>query len=163
MEQCVVVDATIAASETQASALWAFRETVSEAQRIEGISIKHDIAVPVSAVPEFIRRADAALSIAFPGLRIVCFGHIGDGNLHYNQSKAIAQENAEFIEQTSAVNCIVHDLVNEFGGSISAEHGIGQLKREENRRYKNDVEFELMQRVKNALDPAGLLNPGKVL
>jgi FAD/FMN-containing dehydrogenase len=163
MEQGAVVDATIAASEAQAAALWALRENVSEAQRIEGISIKHDIAVPVSAVPEFIRRADVALSIAFPGLRIVCFGHIGDGNLHYNQSKAIAQENAEFIEQTSAVNRIVHDLVNEFGGSISAEHGIGQLKRVENRRYKHDVELELMQRVKNALDPAGLLNPGKVL
>ena len=163
MEQGAILDATIATSDSQAAALWSLRENISEAQRIEGISIKHDVAVPVSAVPEFIRRADAALLDAFPGLRIVCFGHIGDGNLHYNQSKSLAQENAEFIDQTSAVNRIVHDLVNELGGSISAEHGIGQLKRLENRRYKNDVELDLMQKVKSALDPTGLLNPGKVL
>jgi FAD/FMN-containing dehydrogenase len=163
MEQGTILDATIATSDSQAAALWSLRENISEAQRIEGISIKHDVAVPVSAVPEFIRRADAVLLDAFPGLRIVCFGHIGDGNLHYNQSKSLAQENAEFIDQTSAVNRIVHDLVNELGGSISAEHGIGQLKRLENRRYKNDVELDLMQKVKSALDPTGLLNPGKVL
>lgn len=163
LDDGIITDATLAASETQAAVLWALRENISEAQRIEGISIKHDIAVPVSRVPEFIRRADAALSERFPGLRIVCFGHIGDGNLHYNQSKPTAQENADFISQTPAVNCVVHDLVNELGGSISAEHGIGQLKREENRRYKSEVELDLMRRVKNALDPEGILNPGKVV
>ena len=158
-----VRDATIAASETQAAALWALRENVSEAQRIEGISIKHDIAVPVSRIPEFIARADAALGEAFPGLRIACFGHIGDGNLHYNQSKAEHEANAAFIARTDAVNRVVHDLVHELGGSISAEHGLGQLKREEVLRYKSGVEMDMMRAVKRALDPLGLMNPGKVL
>jgi len=158
-----VLDATLASSDTQALALWALRENVSEAQRIEGVSIKHDIAVPVSRIAEFIRRADADLQQAFPGLRIVCFGHIGDGNLHYNQSKAAAQDNAAFIAQTEAVNLRVHDLVHELGGSISAEHGLGQLKREEVLRYKSDVEMDMMRAIKAALDPQGLMNPGKVI
>ncbi len=158
-----VQDVVIAKSGAQAAALWRLRENISEAQRIEGISIKHDIAVPVSAISEFIGRADAALTRRFPGVRIVCFGHIGDGNLHYNQSKPAAQANADFIEQSGAVNRIVHDLVHELSGSISAEHGLGQLKRLEIRRYKSAVELELMRRVKAALDPQGLLNPGKVL
>ncbi len=158
-----VQDVVIAKSGAQAAALWCLRENISEAQRIEGISIKHDIAVPVSAISEFIGRADAALTRRFPGVRIVCFGHIGDGNLHYNQSKPAAQANADFIEQSGAVNRIVHDLVHELSGSISAEHGLGQLKRLEIRRYKSAVELELMRRVKAALDPQGLLNPGKVL
>ena len=104
-------DAAIAQSETQALALWALRENISEAQKIEGISIKHDISLPVSRIAEFIDRADAALTRAFPGVRIVCFGHLGDGNLHYNQSKPAAQDNAAFIAQTDAVNRVVHDLV----------------------------------------------------
>ncbi|HMV40252.1 MAG TPA: FAD-linked oxidase C-terminal domain-containing protein, partial [Plasticicumulans sp.] len=159
----LVADAVVAASEAQAAALWALRENVSEAQKIEGVSIKHDIAVPVSRIAEFIARADAALAQAFPGVRVVCFGHIGDGNLHYNQSKADAEPNAEFIARTPAVNRVVHDLVHELGGSISAEHGLGQLKREEVLRYKSGTEMELMRAVKRALDPRGLLNPGKVL
>lgn len=159
----LVMDAVVASSESQSIALWALRENISEAQRIEGVSIKHDIAVPVSRIPDFIRRADAALQAAFPDLRIVCFGHIGDGNLHYNQSKAAALENDKFIAQTDAVNRIVHDIVNDLGGSVSAEHGLGQLKREENRRYKSEVELDLMLAVKKALDPQGLLNPGKLL
>lgn len=163
MDAGLVGDATLANSETQVIDLWALRENISEAQRIEGISIKHDIAVPVSRIPEFIRRADMALRESFPGLRIVCFGHIGDGNLHYNQSKAEAQANGEFIAQTAAVNRIVHDIVNDLGGSISAEHGLGQLKREEMRRYKSEVEVDLMRGIKNVLDPRGLMNPGKVL
>jgi FAD/FMN-containing dehydrogenase len=159
----VVDDAVIAASGAQAAALWALRENVSEAQKIEGVSIKHDISVPVSLIAEFIARADAALRAAFPNVRIVCFGHIGDGNLHYNQSRPDAQSNVDFIMQTSAVNCIVHDLVHELGGSISAEHGLGQLKREEVLRYKSDTEMDLMRAVKQALDPRGLMNPGKLL
>ncbi len=159
----VIGDAVLAASEAQTVALWALRENVSEAQKIEGVSIKHDIAVPVSRIAEFIARADAALLAGFPQVRIVCFGHIGDGNLHYNQSRPDAQSNADFIAQTAAVNCIVHDLVHELDGSISAEHGLGQLKREEVLRYKSDIEMALMRAVKQALDPCGLMNPGKLL
>jgi len=162
-EDGVIDDAALATSEAQATALWALRENVSEAQKIEGVSIKHDIAVPVSRIAEFIARADAALLAAFPAVRIVCFGHIGDGNLHYNQSRPDAQSNSEFVAQTGAVNRIVHDLVHELGGSISAEHGLGQLKREEVLRYKSETEMDLMRAVKRALDPRGLMNPGKLL
>ena len=158
-----VQDVVMAKSGTQAAALWRLRENISAAQKIEGISIKHDIAVPVSAIAEFIKRADDALTSRFPGVRIVCFGHIGDGNLHYNQSKPAALANADFIEQSGAVNRIVHDLVHELSGSISAEHGLGQLKRLEIRRYKSEVELDQMRRVKRALDPSDLLNPGKLL
>jgi FAD/FMN-containing dehydrogenase len=158
-----ISDAVLAASEAQATSLWALRENISEAQRIEGISIKHDISVPVSSIPQFLMRADAALHTTFPDLRIVAFGHVGDGNLHYNISKPAATENADFIAQTSAVNRIVHDIVADLGGSISAEHGLGQLKREEIVRYKSPVEMALMRSIKQALDPRGLMNPGKVL
>jgi FAD/FMN-containing dehydrogenase len=162
-EAGILDDAVVAGSEAQTAALWALRENVSEAQKIEGVSIKHDIAVPVSRIAGFIARADTAVRAAFPGVRIVCFGHIGDGNLHYNQSRPDAQSNAEFIAQTEAVNRIVHDLVHELGGSISAEHGLGQLKRDEVLRYKSETEMDLMRAVKQALDPRGLMNPGKVL
>jgi len=159
----LIDDAAIANSEAQAETLWQLRENISEAQRREGFSIKHDVALPLSRISEFIARADAALAHAFPGLRIVCFGHIGDGNLHYNLSKPEFQDNTLFVAQTAQVNRIVHDLVDELGGSISAEHGLGQLKRREIRRYKSVVEMEMMVRVKQALDPDGLFNPGKLL
>lgn len=159
----LVDDAALPASEAQAAALWALRENIAEAQKIEGISIKHDIAVPVSCIAEFIARADAALRAVFPLLRIVCFGHIGDGNLHYNQSRPEAQSNGEFIAQTAAVNRIVHGLAHELGGSISAEHGLGQLKREEVLLYKSEIEIDLMRAVKQAIDPIGIMNPGKLL
>jgi FAD/FMN-containing dehydrogenase len=156
-------DAALARSEAQAQSFWRLRENISEAQKIEGVSIKHDISLPVSRIPEFIERCDASLASAFPGVRIVCFGHLGDGNLHYNQSKPQAQDNAAFIAQSKTVNRLVHDLVAELGGSISAEHGLGQLKRDEILRYKSEVEMDMMRAVKKALDPAGLMNPGKVL
>ena len=114
-------------------------------------------------IGEFVDRADAALSAAYPGIRIVAFGHVGDGNLHYNQSKPEAGENAVFIAAQGEVNRIVHDIVHELGGSISAEHGIGQLKREELLRYKSPVEMDMMRAVKRALDPTGIMNPGKVI
>jgi FAD/FMN-containing dehydrogenase len=158
-----VLDAVIAQSETQAAKLWSLRENISEAQKIEGVSIKHDVAVPVSAIPAFLAQADAALGAAFPGIRVVAFGHVGDGNLHYNLSKPDAQENVHFIDSQPAVNRIVHDTVDALNGSISAEHGIGQLKREELLRYKSPVEMALMRSIKQALDPRGLMNPGKVL
>ena len=161
--QGLAADAAVAASAAQAQALWALREDISEAQRIEGVSIKHDVSVPVSRIPEFLERAGAALAARWPDVRAVAFGHIGDGNLHYNLSKPAADDNAAFIARTAEVNRIVHDLVCELGGSISAEHGLGQLKREEVLRYKPALEMELMRRVKQAFDPAGLMNPGKVL
>jgi FAD/FMN-containing dehydrogenase len=156
-------DAAIARRETQAQALWALRENIAEAQKIEGLSIKHDISLPVSRIPEFIARCDTALAANFPDVRIVCFGHLGDGNLHYNQSKSAGLDNAAFIAQSNAVNRVVHDLVNELDGSISAEHGLGQLKRAEILRYKSATEMDMMRAVKQALDPDGLMNPGKIL
>ncbi|MDP2194462.1 MAG: FAD-binding oxidoreductase [Rhodocyclaceae bacterium] len=156
-------DAVVAQSQAQARALWALREGVPTAQKIEGLSIKHDISVPISHLPEFIAQADAALAAAFPGVRIVCFGHLGDGNLHYNPSHSIAANNPAFIAQTAAVNRLVHDIAHTLGGSISAEHGIGQLKRAELPRYKSAVEMDLMRAIKQALDPRGLMNPGKIL
>ena len=156
-------DAALARSMAQAQAFWALRENIAEAQKIEGLSIKHDISLPVSRIPEFIARCDTALESGFPGVRIVCFGHLGDGNLHYNQSKSAGQDNAVFLAQSAAVNRIVHDLAHELGGSISAEHGLGQLKREEILRYKSPVEMDLMRAVKRTIDPAGLMNPGKIL
>ncbi|PKO41750.1 MAG: hydroxyacid dehydrogenase [Betaproteobacteria bacterium HGW-Betaproteobacteria-6] len=158
-----VSDGVVAQSETQAKKLWALRESISEAQKIEGISIKHDISVPVSRIPEFLATADAALASAFPGIRVVAFGHVGDGNLHYNLSQADAHDNAAFLASESEVHRIVHDAVHALNGSISAEHGIGQLKREEILRYKSAVDVALMHSLKQALDPRGLMNPGKVL
>lgn len=158
-----VLDAALAKNETQSQALWALRENISEAQKIEGVSIKHDIALPVSHIDAFIQRAGEALKAVSPDVRIVCFGHVGDGNLHYNLSKVDAQSNEDFIAQTPAINRIVYHLVCELGGSISAEHGLGQLKRDEVLQYKSLIEMDLMRAVKMALDPQGLMNPGKLL
>lgn len=158
-----IQSAAIATSEAQRGEFWRLRESISEAQKREGFSIKHDVSVPVSRIAEFVARADAALEQAYPGIRIVCFGHIGDGNLHYNQSMPLADRNGELIAQTPQINRIVHDIVHALGGSISAEHGLGQLKREEIERYKSKVEIDLMRSIKNALDPRGLMNPGKVI
>jgi FAD/FMN-containing dehydrogenase len=163
LERGNIGDAALAQSGEQAKRLWALRENIGEAQKIEGLSIKHDISLPISRIPEFIERADRALSEAFPTIRIVTFGHIGDGNLHYNQSKTDSAANEAFIAAQPEVNRIVYDLVHELGGSISAEHGIGQLKREELQHYKKPLEMEMMRAVKKMLDPQGLMNPGKVL
>ncbi len=158
-----VSDAAIAASGAQCDALWALRENISEAQRIEGLSIKHDVSLPVSTIPAFLDAAEQALAAGFPLARLVVFGHMGDGNLHYNISSIDADQNAALIAQSDAVNRCVHDIVARFDGSISAEHGIGQLKRDEIVRYKSAVELGLMRRIKDAIDPRGLMNPGKVL
>ena len=163
LESGLVADGALATSQAQAAKLWALRENISEAQKIEGISIKHDISVPVSAIPALLETADAALAKAYPGIRVVAFGHVGDGNLHYNLSKPDAQDNNAFIAAQTEVNRIVHDAVHALNGSISAEHGIGQLKREEILRYKSPVEMALMRTLKQAVDPQGLMNPGKVV
>ena len=162
-DNALLTNAVLAQSGEQVRRLWALREDISEAQKKEGFSIKHDISVPVSRLPEFLARADAALQAAYPGIRIVAFGHVGDGNLHYNQSKPEAGENAQFIAAQAEVNRIVHNIVHELGGSISAEHGIGQLKRDELRHYKSAVELDMMHTIKQALDPQGIMNPGKVI
>jgi FAD/FMN-containing dehydrogenase len=158
--QGIVTDAVVAQNLSEAASFWALREHISEAQRREGVSIKHDIALPLSRIDQFVRAADAALQASFPGVRIVCFGHIGDGNLHYNVSHP---QNENFVVNSASVNRIVHDLANSLGGSISAEHGLGQLKRTEILRYKSEVEMSMMRAVKQALDPRGLMNQGKVV
>ena len=134
-----------------------------EAQRREGPNIKHDISLPVSAIPAFLAECDAALAKAFPESRLVVFGHLGDGNLHYNLSAPPGVAAPDFLANADAANRIVYDLVAHFGGSFSAEHGVGQLKRDELVRYKSAVEVDLMRSVKAALDPRNLMNPGKVL
>ena len=162
-EQGVALDAVVAASDAQVRALWALREGISEAQNHEGPSLKHDISVPVSRIPDFIARTDQALQQTFPGVRIVAYGHVGDGNLHYNISKPIGAEDAVFKAQAEAIMHVIYDQTLHYAGSISAEHGLGQSKRLVAQHYKAPLELELMARVKQALDPAGLMNPGKLL
>jgi len=162
LESGAVLDATIAASSEQARRLWALRETAPEAEKREGISIKHDVAVPVSRVPEFLARAAASLPQAFPGARILAFGHVGDGNLHYNVCHSNAADNPALLARQAEVNRHVYDLVAELNGSISAEHGIGQLKRDQLPRYKPALELALLRQFKRQLDPLGLMNPGKL-
>ena len=143
---------------------WKLRKNISEAQKREGLSIKHDVSVPVSRVAELISQASVALRASFEGIRIVAFGHMGDGNIHYNASMPDAEKNKAFIEQYEhQLNAIVYEVVARLGGSISAEHGLGQLKREAIREYKDPLELELMRTIKQALDPQGLMNPGKVI
>ena len=163
MEGGLALDVVLAVSEAQRRQLWALREYISEAQAAEGPNIKHDISVPISQIPAFIAATDAALQDAFPGVRMVTFGHLGDGNLHYNVAPPAGGDAELFIERTDAVNRVVHDSVARFGGSISAEHGLGQYKRDEVLRYKSPVEMALMRSVKRAIDPLGIMNPGKVL
>ena len=156
-------DAAVAQSLAQASAYWVLRENISEAQAREGPNIKHDVSVPISAIASFIDAANSALAVASPGARVVCFGHLGDGNLHFNVSPPEGVPHDRFLASQNLINGIVHDVVARFGGSISAEHGLGQLKRDEILRYKSPVEMAMMRKIKAALDPKGLMNPGKVL
>ena len=162
-EEGEALDAVVASSEAQVAALWKLREGISEAQNHEGPSLKHDISVPVSSIAAFIAQADERLQQAFPGVRIVCYGHVGDGNLHYNISKPVGSEDAPFKAQAEAIMYLIYDVTQAFAGSISAEHGIGQAKREAAQRYKDPLELELMRSLKQTLDPTGLMNPGKLL
>jgi FAD/FMN-containing dehydrogenase len=163
MEGGIVDDAVIAANLSQRQAFWKLRDEMSAAQKPEGGSIKHDISVPVAAVPDFIEQADAAVVKLIPGSRPVPFGHLGDGNIHYNISQPIGGSTADFMSRWHEVNAIVFEIVLRMGGSISAEHGIGVLKRDELPDVKDKVAIELMRSLKVMLDPLGIMNPGKVL
>jgi FAD/FMN-containing dehydrogenase len=163
IERKFVGNAVIAENQAQAQALWRLRETIPEAARVEGLVYRHDIAVAVSRIPAFIAAASRALETRFPGVRIICFGHVGDGNLHFNAFVPGRERDDAEARAAIDVNRVVHDIVQQFGGSISAEHGIGQSKRDELRRHKSEVELELMRTLKQALDPHNLMNPGKVL
>lgn len=162
-EDDIIVDAVIAKSKAQAENLWRIRESLPEAQKFEGGSIKHDVSVPVSLVPEFITRGIALVQEAYPGVRPCPFGHVGDGNVHFNISQPEAMDKEAYLAEWKAMNRIVHDLVMEMNGSISAEHGIGLLKVEEMKYYKDPVELDLMKTLKAALDPKHTMNPGKVV
>ncbi|MFG6035328.1 FAD-binding oxidoreductase [Brucella abortus] len=162
-ENDLIQDAAIAESVAQAQSFWKMREEMSWAQKPEGGSIKHDISVPVASIPAFIHEANAATLDMIPGARVVCFGHIGDGNLHYNVSQPVGADKEAFLARWHDLNHRIHTIVASYGGSISAEHGIGQLKREELVFFKQDIALDLMRRIKAAFDPAGIMNPGKVL
>jgi FAD/FMN-containing dehydrogenase len=162
-EKELVRDAVLAASLQQALDFWALRESMSEAQKGAGGSIKHDISVPVARIPEFLKRAAPVVEKVCPGARPVPFGHFGDGNLHYNVSQPVGMDKAHYLALWDQMSEAVHGLVADMDGSISAEHGIGQMKRDALVRFKSPVELDMMRGIKKALDPKGILNPGKVL
>lgn len=163
MERGIVEDAMIAANLDQANALWSMRMQLTETQKPEGGSIKHDVSVPVSAVPDFIDEAIAAVVKHFPGSRPVPFGHLGDGNIHFNVSQPVGADKAKYMEGWHAMNEVVHAVAMKYRGSVSAEHGIGKLKRDLLTKVKDPVALDVMRALKKTLDPNGIMNPGKVL
>lgn len=162
-ERGIVGEVVMAQSIAQAARLWGLRESASEAQKVEGGSIKHDVSVPVGAIAEFLARADVVVERVCAGARPVAFGHFGDGNVHYNVMQPAGMDRARFLAMWDEMSAAVHALVVELGGSISAEHGIGRMKRSALRLTKDDVALDMMRRIKDALDPNGILNPGKLL
>jgi FAD/FMN-containing dehydrogenase len=163
IEDGLVTDAAVAASQAQAQALWKLRESISEAQKREGASIKHDISVPVAAIPAFLEKAVPAVQAIVPGARPVSFGHLGDGNLHFNFNSPKTGDDPAFLARWDEVQLCVHDIVREFGGAISAEHGIGAMKVAALPRYKSHAELDVMRGLKAMLDPNNILNPGKTV
>jgi FAD/FMN-containing dehydrogenase len=163
LEAETIEDAVVASSVAQSAGLWQLREHIPLAQAAAGKNIKHDISLPISDIAAFIAATGPLLEDAFPGAVLVCFGHLGDGNLHYNVAPPPGVADREFLANEAAINRIVYDSVEGFGGSISAEHGIGALKRHELPRYKSEVELNLMRAIKAALDPLSIMNPGKML
>ena len=159
----IVLDGVVAASKAQAATLWKIRESTWEGQRGEGASIKHDVSIPISSVPEFMRRATAALAEPFDGARIFAFGHVGDGNIHFNLAQPVGGDPDAFLARSREAHDIVHDIIGSLNGSISAEHGIGRLKRKELALYKSKSEIDAMRAVKMALDPLNIMNPGVLL
>ena len=164
MESGVITDAAVAESIEQSRAMWHLRESIPLAQPEEGPNIKHDISIPVSRIPAFVAATDAALQAAYPGTRSVNFGHLGDGNLHYNLQAPLGVDGAAFLrEHEQSVNTLVYDAVMAHDGSISAEHGVGSLKRDELAQRKSPVALQMMRAIKQALDPQGVMNPGRML
>jgi FAD/FMN-containing dehydrogenase len=164
IEEGCVADAVVAESLTQAQQLWHIRENIPLAQAEEGGNIKHDISIAVSRIPEFCRATDALLTQHIPGVRLVNFGHLGDGNLHYNVQAPEGGDATAFLAQwEDKVNTLVYDSVRRFGGSISAEHGVGSMKREKLLQHKSPVALQVMRNIKRALDPDNIMNPGRVI
>jgi FAD/FMN-containing dehydrogenase len=162
-ESSLITDAVIAKNRSEANDLWRLRHSISESQKKEGASLKHDVAIPVAEVGNFIRNAEAAVAKEIPGIRVVAFGHVGDGNIHFNLSQPKDWVANDFLEQRPRLASLVYDVVDSFGGTISAEHGIGQAKREQLVEYRGETETGLMKAVKAALDPQNIMNPGKVI
>ena len=163
LEEGIVADATIAASLEQARLFWRMRHASSEAQNPAGLSVKHDVSVPVERVPEFIARGVAAVVSAVPGIRPCPFGHVGDGNIHFNFSQPPGMEPQAFRVRAPEIHAIVHSIVAEMGGSIAAEHGIGRYKCELLKKAKSELELQMMRKIKSAFDPNNILNPGRVI
>jgi D-lactate dehydrogenase (cytochrome) len=163
LERELVLEGVMAESEDQANRLWRLRETIPEAQKRAGGSIKHDVSIPVSRVPEFIARAGAAVTARMPGIHVCAFGHVGDGNVHYNLTQPDGMKKADFLNRWHEMNELVYAVVSELVGSISAEHGVGLLKVDELMAFRGKVENDLMVCVKRALDPANGMNPGKLI
>ena len=163
LDKGLVLDATIAESLEQGKAFWRIREMFGEVQRHIGASIKHDVSVPVAAVPAFIEEANAAVLKLIPGSRLLPFGHVGDGNIHYNVTQPDGADKKEFLARWGDVNKVVFAVVKKYGGSISAEHGVGVMKRDILPDYKDPVAIDLMRGIKHLLDPNNILNPGKVV
>ena len=163
LESGLIEDAVMSASIEQARSFWAIREAMSDAQKHEGGSIKHDISLPIACIPEFIRRAAPLVEAVIPGARVVCFGHMGDGNLHYNVSQPVGANSQDFLARWDEMNRAVHGLVAEYNGSFSAEHGIGVLKRTLLAETLDPVSLATMRSLKAMFDPLNIMNPGKVL
>jgi len=162
-EEMVVEDAVIAESDSQAQALWRLRETLPEAQKPEGASIKHDVSVPITKIPELIAEGQAAIEALIPDVRTLAFGHVGDGNIHFNFSRPLDWDDESFNARSSEIHRIIHDIVHRYNGSISAEHGLGRHKREAIKRYKDPSALQLMRDIKALIDPNDIMNPGKVV
>jgi FAD/FMN-containing dehydrogenase len=163
LESKVILDAAIAQTEQQRQEFWALRENATESQKLEGTSIKHDVSVPISSIPKFYDSAWQAILNVEPEARLVAFGHAGDGNLHFNVAEPENSSSSDFLKKWTDINHAVHEVVKDFNGSISAEHGIGQLKRDELPHYKSQTAIDVMRIIKSALDPKGIMNPGKVI
>ena len=163
LEEGIISDATVASSEAQRNEIWRIREAIVESQKREGGSIKNDVSVPISQVPDFIAEASKAVVALIPDARPLPFGHIGDGNIHFNISQPPGMDKQAFLERWDDINKTVYDVVIKHGGSFSAEHGIGRLKVETMRKIKSPVELDIMRGIKSLLDPLGILNPGKVI